>query len=266
MHIRPLTLFVLMPCFYVTASAQESNLRAQAELDQGVIQYEQAQYKSAARHLKKAVQLNPGSTPARLYLARTLTKQFELDLQTPKNPTFATEAMEQFQELLKRQPQDVESMNGLARLLVGLHKPDEARRYYQQVIAIDPNNVTAYVGVGMMDWTTVERKLIEARQKSGDRSTQSAIADPACPGLRPENLPVLDAAIEEFTRAFAVNKDDETAATYISMAYSARADLECGDAKAQQSDLLQIPVWNDRAQQARKKKPDQPQPFAAVSL
>jgi tetratricopeptide (TPR) repeat protein len=266
MRIRPLILFFLFACFYEPASAQESNLRAQSEVDQGVIQYQKAQYKSAARHLKKAVELNPASTPARLFLARTLTKQFDLNIQTPKNLAIATEAVEQFQEVLKHQPQDVESMNGLARLLVGLHKPDEARRYYQQVIAIDPNNVTAYVGIGMMDWTTVERKFIEARQKSAGRSTQSAIADPACSSLRAENLPLLDAALEELTRAFAVNKDDETVATYISMAYGMRADLECGDSKARQTDLLQIPVWNDRAQEARKKKPDQPQPFAPVSL
>jgi tetratricopeptide (TPR) repeat protein len=266
MRVRPLLFFLLILFLFAPSSAQVSNLRAQAELDQGVIEYQKAQYESAAKHLKKAVQLDPGSALARMYLAKTLSEQFQPDMQTTKNLAFADQAMEEFEELLKLQPRNVEAMNGLALILMRRQKPDEARRYYQQAIAIEPNNVTAHDGMGMMDWLAAERKLVQARQKDGTQSMQSAIADPLCPSRRAEALPLLDAAIKEFTRAFTVNQDDETAATYIGVAYTWRADLECGDPKARQDDLQQIPIWSDRAQQARKRRPEQSPIFTPVKL
>ena len=185
MRVRALILFLLIACFFAPSSAQVFNLRAQAELDQGVIQYQKAQYQSATGHLKKAVQLAPGSAQARMYLAKALSAQFKPELQTPKNLDFANQATEQFQELLKLQPQSVEGMNGLAGVLARLQKPDEARRYYQQAIAIEPNNVAAHNGMGMIDWWAVERKLTEARQKNGAadhavRDSRSGLSKPTC--------------------------------------------------------------------------------------
>ena len=58
--------------------------RVQAELDQGIAQYKTGKYKDATVHLRKALRLDSGSFQASLYLAKTLTEQFEAGLKTSK--------------------------------------------------------------------------------------------------------------------------------------------------------------------------------------
>jgi tetratricopeptide (TPR) repeat protein len=241
----------------IPLAAQTVNPRAAAELRQGIAQYKSENYKQAARHFRKATQIDGQSLQAELYLARTLTQEFEPGLNTATNRAFGDEAMLHLQSLLKRQPQNAESLNAMAQLLERFKKPDEAKHYYQQAITSSPGNGEAYTGIGRMEWEMVQGKL---------QSLTSSSSEAECQRLRAENLPLLESSMKNLDRAFTLNDADETAATFLEMAYMTHARLDCGDAKLRAADTAQAQVWSARSMAAHQKNPEQPPPFRLEKL
>jgi len=254
-----LLVFLLLPAPVAAAA----NRRAQAELDQGIAQYKNEEYRSAASHFKKALQLDPESSQARLYLARTLTAQFDPDLHTPKNVALATAAKDEFTELMRLHPQDPEAMKGMATLLARTGKPEEARQYLLQAASLNPSDSDAYTMLGEMDYWTAVRKWDSAPDVL---RAASPIDHPLCRSKREEVLPTLDRSIEEMKKAFALNDANEAAATFLSLAYNLRANMECGDPKSRDADTKQGSAWLDQSMKARQKDPTQPPVFQTVKL
>lgn len=267
MGIRPLALFCCMVWLLLPSVAQQSSSpKSRKELDRGTAQYKKERYKEATASLMKAVQLDPDSTEARLYLAKALTQQYDPDVDTRENSAFATRANEQFQELLRLSPQDVESLKGFAGLLVRMQKREEARRYYEQALAMNPKDAESYKGIGQIDWWAADRKFLEAREKAHYKYSGSPITDASCTSVRAATLPLLDASIAKLAKAFDLADDDETTATFLSWAYTRRADLECHDPETREQDLKLSNTWLQLAGDAHRKKPNQPPPFKLVSL
>ncbi len=241
----------------IPLAAQTVNVRAAAELHQGISQYKSEHYKQAARHFRKAIQIDGQSFQAELYLARTLTQEFEPGLNTATNRAFGDEAMLHLQNLLKRQPQDGESLNAMAQLLERLKKPEEAKSYYRQAIASHPSDSEAYTGIGKIEWWMVQGKL---------QSLTSSSPEAECQRLRAENIPLLESSIQNLSRAFTLNDADETAATFLEMAYMTRARLECGNVKLIAADTAQAQTWSQRSIAAHQKDPEQPPVFRLQKL
>jgi tetratricopeptide (TPR) repeat protein len=241
----------------IPLAAQTVNVRAAAELRQGTALYKDEHFKEAARHFRKAIQIDPQFSPAELYLARALTEEIEPRLNAAQIRALGDEAMLHLQSLLKRQPQDTASLNAMAILLERLNKPDEAKRYYQLAISRNPSDSEAYTGIGRMEWETVRDKL-----QSLDPSSSEA----ECQRLRTENLPLLESSMQNLDRAFTLNDADETAATLLEMAYMTRARLDCGDLKMRAADTAQAEIWSARSMAAHQKNPEQPPPFRVVEL
>jgi tetratricopeptide (TPR) repeat protein len=244
-------------------SQQASNPRAQAELDQGIAQYKQEDYKRAAGHFRKALQIDPEFVQARLYLARTLTAEFDPGVNTPKNLALAAAATDEFKELLRRRPHDAEAMKGIATLLARTDKTEEARQYLLQVASLNPADSDAYTMLGEMDYWSAVRKR-DSTSKFVDSA--SPIDHPLCKSVREATLPMLDRSIEELKKAFALNDASDAAATFLSLAYSVRANMECGDPKTRDADRKQGSAWMDQSMKARHKDPTQPPVFQAVKL
>jgi len=258
---------VLAPAFVlalIAVPAQPAdNSRAQAELNQGIALYQKAHYKDAIRHLRKSLQQDPDSQQTRLYLAKALSEQFDEWEQTAKNRVFASEARVQFEEVLKRQPASLEAIKGLASLAERTQQPKEARSYYQQAIAINPKDAAGYTGLGKLDYWAVRDKLTESSEFS---QAPSPTDHPLCISLRGTNLPQLDASIVILKKAFALNDADATAATFLAMAYSTRANLECGDPAARDEDRKQGNAWMEKGMKAQQRDPGQPAVFRVVKL
>jgi tetratricopeptide (TPR) repeat protein len=241
----------------IPLAAQTVNVRAAAEMRDGIAQYKAEHYKQAARHFRRAIQIDRQFSPAELYLARALTEEIEPRLNAAKIRTLGDEAMLHLQDLLKRQPQDVESLNAMAQLLERLNKPEEAKNYYRQAIASHPSDSEAYTGIGRLEWEMVQGKL---------QSLPSSPSEPVCQRLRTENLPLLESSMQNLDRAYTLNDADETAATLLEMAYMSRARLDCGDLKMRAADTAQAEIWSARSMAAHQKNPEQPPPFRVVEL
>lgn len=225
-------------------SQQSANPRAQSELDQGIAQYKASKYKDATIHLRKALRLDSESLPAHLYLAKTLAEQYAPGLKTPKNLAFATEAKQEFEEVLKLQPQNVEGLKSFAKLKEKTEEPEEARRYNAQAVAADAKDAEAYTALGRLDYRLTLQK-INTSAASGMES--SPIDHPRCKALRAENLPALEATIAELKKAVELHQQNGTAAYFLSLAYGVRSRLECGDPKARDADNNESAVWLDRS-------------------
>ncbi len=264
MNFRAWAKYLVIFIFCASAFSQPAaNPRAQTELNQGIAQYKQEEYKSAARNFRKALRLDPESVQAHLYLARTLTAEFDPDISTAKNLVLATVAKDEFTELLRRDPHDAEAMKGMATLLARTGKTEEARQYLLQAASLNPADSDAYTKLGEMDYWTAVRKRDSTPKFI---ASASPIDHPLCKNVREGTLPTLDRSIEELKKAFALNDANEAAATFLSLAYNVRADMECGDPKTRDADRKQGSAWMDQSMKAHQKDPTQPPVFQAVKL
>jgi tetratricopeptide (TPR) repeat protein len=263
MNFRAWAKYLVVCIFWASAFSQPAaSSRAQTEVGQGIAHYKNGQFKDATVHLRKALRLDSESVQAHLYLARALTEQFDPSLKSPKNLAFAAEAKQEFEEVLKRQPQNAEGLNGLASLKEKIDQPEEARRYYAQALAVDGKNAEAYTALGRLDY----RRTIQQMNTSHASKSNPSSNDPqSCTLLRAENLQALDAAIGELKKAVDLHQQNGTAAYMLSLAYAARTRLDCGDQKAREADAKESSVWGERGMNWPS-YPEGPVVLTAVSL
>src|SRR5258708_120788 len=119
-------------------------LRARDQLNKGVLAYKNSQPESAIEHFKNAIHFDPDLKVAKLYLATAYAQQYVPDVDTPDNLRNAQQAIDAYQDVLKNDPNNSNSLLGTAYLYMNMKKYDEAREYYKKAITADPNNPDAY--------------------------------------------------------------------------------------------------------------------------
>ncbi len=228
--------------------------RARYELDQGVAAYKSANYEKAIEHFGNAVRLEPDLPNARLYLANSLAQQYVPGVETPDNVKMATDAIQQYLEVLKMQADSINALKGIGSLYMQLKKFEDAKQYYQRAIAIDPNDPELYYSAAVMDWMEVYRALAEERATMNLKPSQTFIFDAVCRDLRAKNMPVVEEGMTMLTKAISLRPDYDDAMVYMNLLYRSRADLECGDAQARTADERKADQWADLAMEARRKR------------
>jgi tetratricopeptide (TPR) repeat protein len=247
----------LLICFVTAGVSQtNSNLASREELNQGVVAFRAAHYEEAAEHFNNSLNLEPDFVIARLYLATTYAQLFVPGVDTPENVVWATKALEQYSEILKGNPSDINSMKGLAYLQFQLNNFSEAKESYKKAIALDPSDPELLYAAAVVNWSIANHEIIAEKAKLDAESDDSLIVSEGCPDLRAASLPGVDSGIAMLTKAISLRKDYDDAMAYMNLLYRLRAELECGNKKAYRADLQQANEWSDRASAARKKKAD----------
>src|SRR5438270_12651848 len=107
----------LLVCLAIAGVAQdEAKASASNQVDEGVQAFRQAHYDDAIAHFEQAVAFDPDLVVARMYLAATYLHVFEPGVDTPEYVILATKALDQYSEILRSHPSDVESLKGTAYL------------------------------------------------------------------------------------------------------------------------------------------------------
>jgi len=88
-------------------------LKARDQLNKGVDAYKSARYEEAIGHFQKATQLDPELPMAKSYLATALAQNVVPGLETQENLNTPQQAIDIFQEVLSKDPSDVNSMSRL---------------------------------------------------------------------------------------------------------------------------------------------------------
>lgn len=247
-------------------------LRARDQINKGVQAYKNAKYEEAIEHFKNAVQLDPSLLNARLYLATAYMQQYIPGADSPDNNKYAEEAIAEFKKVLDTNPpkeQKILALKGIASLYFNMKKMDEAKKYHEQVAALDPNDPEVYYSIAVIDWTQAYTPRLEARAKLGLKPTDDIKDKKVCAELlkaiKDTNSPVVEDGIAKLQKSIELRPDYDDAMAYLNLMYRERADLECDNPDARKADLKNADDWVDKTMATKKAKAEKAGPSGIVT-
>jgi tetratricopeptide (TPR) repeat protein len=227
------------------------------ELQLGVEAYKQARYEEAILHFEKAALRNPSDVKPHLYLATAYAQQYIPGDETPENVQIRERALGHYKKVLEIDPSNLDSVKGIAYLYLQMKKFDEAKDYYRLATELDPKDPEAVYAIGVIDWNQTYQARQELRAKLNMKREEPLIQIPECWQVRDANLDVVSDGIEILNKALELRPDYDDAMAYMNLMYRERADIQCGDAKANKSDLKTADTWVDKTLAVKKAKAQQ---------
>lgn len=230
-----------------------NHLKARDQLNKGVQAYKSGKYEEAITHFQQAVQLDPSLPMTRLYLATAYAQQVVPNITTPDNMKNAELAIDQYTDVLTKNPNDLTSMKGIAQIYFNIGQFDQARDYQKKVIAVDPKDPEAYYTVGVIDWTLAYRNAITLRRSLNQQDNGDAIKDKkSCSTLQDENGALVQEGLNYLMQSVQLRPSYDDAMAYINLMYRRKAELECGDDAARLADTAEANQWAQKSMGTRK--------------
>jgi hypothetical protein len=133
-----------------------NRVRAKNQLNEAARAYQEGHFEEAEQHSRAALDLDPDSKSAPLFIARTLHAQYKPGVQAPENVAKANEAIQAYQRILERDPKSDEAYKAIA-YLYGATKEDDKLRSWISSRATDsnaeaPKRSEAYTILASKDW------------------------------------------------------------------------------------------------------------------
>ncbi|MGB6192788.1 MAG: tetratricopeptide repeat protein [Terracidiphilus sp.] len=232
-----------------------NRLAARDQLNKGVDSYKSGRYEEAIGHFQKATELDPSLPMAKTYLATALSQNIVPGLDTPENLKTADQAISIFQEVLAKDPSDVNSMKQIAGIYFNIKKLDEAKTWQKKVLAADPKDPEAAYTVGVIDWTEAHENVLKALVPAGindDGEGNAKAPKKIMEQIKEENSALVDEALQYLNRAVANRPNYDDAMAYLNLVYRRKADVDYADDAARKEDLAQAEEWRTKAMGTRK--------------
>ncbi len=236
---------VLLACAALT-SASCTKLRARDQLNKGVHAYRSAQFQQAIGFFRTAIELDPTLLNAKLYLATAFASQYIPGGDSEENIEIAETAIKEFGEVLKDDPQNVNSLFGIASLYYNMKQFEEAKEFQRKVIQVEPNNPEPYYWIGVIDWAisypdnqTIRNdlKLLDATKPLPQRERQE---------LAEKNSGIVEEGIESLGKAIDLRPNYSDAMAYLNLLYRQRADLQ-EETLAREEDIKMADSWMQKS-------------------
>lgn len=258
---RSVRLLAWMTVLVLLFSAIGCNkLKARDQLNKGVLAFKAAKYEEAIERFKNAVELDPNLLTARLYLATAYAQQYIPGVDTSDNNVNAEQAIEEFKAVIDANPpleQQVHSLKGIASLYFNMKKMDEAKQYYEKVATLDPSDPEVYYSIAVINWTQTYQPRMEARARLGLQPQDQLKDKKICDQLREAITPNLDKVSDGMTnlqKAIQLRDQYEDAMAYLNLMYREKADIDCNDSAARETDLKTADEWVDKTMATKKAK------------
>jgi tetratricopeptide (TPR) repeat protein len=232
-----------------------SQLEARDQLNKGVDAYKSARYEEAIDHFQKATQLDPTLPMAKTYLATALAQNVVPGLTTPENLKTANQSIEIFQEVLQKDPNDVNSMKQIAGIYFSLKNLDKAEEWQKKVLAADPKDPEAAYTVGVIDWTKAHENKLKLLQEAGlndDGKGNVKAPKKVMEEVAKQNGPLVDEGLQYLNQAVANRPNYDDAMQYLNLIYRNKADVDYGNTAAVNQDMAQAQDWTTKAMSTRK--------------
>ncbi|HTW60713.1 MAG TPA: tetratricopeptide repeat protein [Terracidiphilus sp.] len=242
-----------------------AQLEARDQLNKGVDAYKNAHYEEAIDHFQRATQLDPTLPMAKTYLATALAQNVAPGLDTPENLKTANESIRIFEEVLAKDPSDVNSMKQIAGIYFNIanrNNPqqweqdlDNAQDWQKKVLAVDPKDPEAAYTVGVINWTKAHENLLKALQDAGlndDGKGNVKAPKKVMEPLAKENAPLVEESLQYLNQAVQNRANYDDAMQYLNLIYRAKADVDYGNAEAVKEDLAEAQDWTSKAMSTRK--------------
>jgi tetratricopeptide (TPR) repeat protein len=248
----------------VLASSGCNKLQARDQLNKGVQSYKNARYEEAIEHFKTAVGLDPGLLNARIYLATAYAQQYVPGAETDENKRYAAQAIDEYKDVLRVDPNNVNSVKGIAYLYLQEKQFDQAKQFYNRAVQIDPNDPESYYSVAFIDWTEAYKFRQEERNKLGMKATDPLKDARACIVVKEHNAPVVEEGIGLLNKALQLRHDYDDAMAYLNLMYRERADYECDNPTERVADLKTADSWVDKTIATKRERANKATPGGIV--
>jgi len=230
-------------------------LRARDQLNKGVQAFKNAQYPQAVERFKTAVELDPTFATARLYLATAYMQQYIPGADSPDNMQMANAAQEQFQKVLDQDPKNELAVASIASLYFNEKKLDEAQKWNEKLVQLNPKDKEAYYTLGVIAWTKTFQPRMEVRAKLGMKPEDPGpIKDKkAREELAAKNGPIVEEGIKDLDKALQLDPEYDDAMAYENLLYREKADIE-DSVEAYKADTAKADEWVQKSLDTRKIK------------
>ncbi len=232
-----------------------NRLAARDQLNKGVEAYKSARYEEAIGHFQKATQLDPSLPMAKTYLATALAQNVVPGLDTPDNLNTAKQAISIFQEVLAKDPNDINSLKQIAGIYFSIKKFDDAKIWQKKVLAVDPKDPEAAYTIGAIDWTLAHENTLKALAPAGindDGEGNVKAPKKIMDVLKEQNAPLVEEALQYLNPAVANRANYDEAMVYLNLVYRRKADVDYGNAGAVAADVASAKDYTSKALGIRK--------------
>src|SRR5215470_17158214 len=209
-----------------------AKLQARDNLNKGVRAFRDAHYDNAVTYFKQAVELDPDLTTAEIYLATAYSQQYIPGGRSEENDKNAQLAIQTFENVLKREPNNVNAIAGLASIHQNTNQFQKAHDYYMKYAQLDSSNPVPFYAIGSVDWIIVY--------------------DTNNPPPAEEQGKLVDEGLQNLDKALALNPDYDDAMTYKNLLFREKSRLAANEAdKKKYTDLAD--EWFNKSLETRKK-------------
>ncbi len=232
-----------------------ARLAARDQLNKGVESYKSGRYEEAIGHFQKATELDPSLPMAKSYLATALSQNIVPGLDTAENLKTAQQAISIFQDVLAKDPSDVNSLKQIAGIYFSIKRFDDAKAWQKKVLAVDPKDAEAAYTVGVVDWTLAHENVLKTLVPAGfndDGQGNTKVPKKVMDVIKEQNAPLVDEGLQYLNQAVANRANYDDAMAYLNLIYRRKADVDFGDAAAVKADLAAADDWRTKAMGTRK--------------
>jgi tetratricopeptide (TPR) repeat protein len=133
-----------------------NRIRSKNQLNEAARAYRAGQFVQAEQHAREAAQLDPDNTTAPMFIARSIHRQYRPGVQAPDNIAKAQQAIDAYQEILQKNPQQDEAYKAIAYLYGAIKEEQKLRDWISSRAANDTIEPTkraeAYIVLASKDW------------------------------------------------------------------------------------------------------------------
>lgn len=247
-----------------------SKLKSRDEMNQGVQAYKATHYLDAANHFKKAIALDPTNQNAQLYLATSYMTQWIPGAESEENSRMYSAAKDEFQKVLDKDPKNATALASMAFLTYSSASSgtqeqkdkflEEARKWNERRIEVDPKETEAYYSLGVIAWTEAYGPIQTERVKLGMKSEDPGpVKDKKVRAeLQEKYEKTIDDGIKSLQTALSLDNEYDDAMQYINLLYRKKADLE-DTPEAAKADIAKAEEFSNKALDIKKLKATRPQ-------
>lgn len=250
-----------------------AKLQSRDQMNQGVQAYKNNKYTDAVKHFKEAVRLDPSNRNAQLYLAMSYFIQWVPGVDSPDNQKMYQAAKQEFGNVLNEDPKDSLALASMAALAFNSAQGagtnmdqkmaflQDAAKWNERRIEVDPKNSEAYYYLGVIDWTRAVAPLQTERVNEhlppdfpGPLKDEKVKQD-----LKAKYEKDIEDGLADLKKCLDYDKENEDAMSYMNLLFREKAYLE-DSPDAAKADVAQAEDWSNKSIDMKRIKALRPAP------
>lgn len=224
-------------------------------INRGVTEYKSGRYQEAVAAFQRAVESDPSSVTAHLYLGTAWMQQFIPGAVSPDNQAAMESATREFRKVLDMEAANKLAISNLASLELNQKKWDEAQAWYEKLVAIDPNDEAAWYSMGFIAWSRWFPALAQARRSLGMKLEDPGPlpAGPVKEELKVKYGQVIEGGLRALQQGLLIDPKFADAMAYMNLLIRERADLRDNTADYQ-GDIAVANEWVEKAMATKREQ------------